>query len=399
VQAVAQRSLEEIYAEIVERLRTRHAEIEQAIYLRIQDAIPDSVGGRDSEYQTGMRAAIAAAVDYGLEGITHGPEWSGPIPLAAATQARRAARAGVSLGTVLRRYVAGHRRLGEFVAEEVDRAGLASHGPALQHLRRTQEALLEQVTAAIEHEYDEERERAARSPEQRRTDILHRLLAGEPVGPAALAELNYELDDAWHLGVIATGANVKKTLERLQAGLGCRLLSLPSGEDTVWAWLGGRRKLSPADLERALSKGVAVSLALGEPRRGIDGWRQTHQEAQAALLVARRRPHGVTHCADVPLEAALLLNETLARLLTETYLAPLDGMRNGGQTARETLRAYFQYGRNVSSAAFALGVARRTVENRLHQIEQRLERPLQACLTALDVALRLEALGARSDDS
>jgi hypothetical protein len=286
--------------------------------------------------------------------------------------------------------------------------------------------MLEALTAGIEHEYEEESKRAARSPEQRRAEILHRLLAGEPVGPAALAELDYEFDGAWHIGVIAVGMDMKKTLERLQAGLGCRLLSLPSDEQTVWVWLGSRRKLSPTALQRALSggegalsagerglsageralsagkpalsRGAAASFALGEPRRGIDGWRQTHQEAQAALLVARRRPHEITRCADVPLEAALLMNGSLARMLVETYLEPLDGMRGGGQTARETLRAYFQHGRNVSSTAFALGVARRTVENRLRQIERRLERPLQACLTALEVALRLEELGAGSDD-
>jgi DNA-binding PucR family transcriptional regulator len=169
----------------------------------------------------------------------------------------------------------------------------------------------------------------------------------------------------------------------------------------VWAWLGSQRKPSPTDLERALSGSTPASLALGEPRQGLDGWRQTHQEAQAALLVARRRPHEeVTRCADVPLEAALLLNGALATLLVETYLAPLNSMRGGGQTARETLRAYFQYGRNVSSTAFALGVARRTVENRLRQIELRLGRPLQTCLTALEVALRLEGLGgACADDA
>jgi sugar diacid utilization regulator len=181
----------------------------------------------------------------------------------------------------------------------------------------------------------------------------------------------------------------------LADGLGRQLLLVLCGEGTVWAWLGGRRHLAITDVERVLSANrvAGVSLAISEPRRGIDGWRQTHREAQAALAVALRIPPGLTRCADVPLEAALLKNPILARLLVEIHLSPLDSLRIGGPLARETLRAYIACNHNISSAAHKLEVTRHTVENRLHQIEQLFDRPFRTCLVSLELALRLEDLG------
>ncbi|MGH2853102.1 MAG: PucR family transcriptional regulator [Solirubrobacteraceae bacterium] len=389
------KSLEEIRADIIGRLRLRRSEIEQAIHARIQDAVPNPVDGEDPEYQAGVLAAIREVLNYSLEGIKRGPEWLGPIPPAAAAQARRAACADVSLGTILRRYVAGHGGLGEFIAEEAECSGLSSHGSVLHHLRRTQEALLEHLTATIEHEYIQEQERVASSPEQRRMETVRKLLSGETVAPAELAELDYEFHTSWHLGVIATGAGAERALRGLEISLGCKLMPVSRGEGTVWAWFGGQRKLAVTDIERLLSANgtVGVSLAIGEPGKGVSGWRDTHQEAQVALLVALRKPQRLTRCADVLLEAAMAQNEALAGLLVKTYISPLTNLRKDGQPARETLRAYFAHDRNVSCTAGALKVVRRTVENRLHEVEQILGRPLHTCLAGLEIALRLEELG------
>lgn len=138
---------------------------------------------------------------------------------------------------------------------------------------------------------------------------------------------------------------------------------------------------------------------MGEPRRGIDGWRLTHTEAQAALLVARRKPPGLVRCSDVVLEAAVLQHSAMVSSLMETFLSPLDGLGYRGQSARDTLRAYFDTKRNVSSTAQRLGVVRNTVESRLREIEEILGRPLHSCSAQLEVALRLEMLGEDDTDA
>lgn len=373
------------------RLRLRHTAIEEVIYARICDpATFGSAGSEDAEYLAGLRGTVAAVVDYVLTGIEQGEEWAGPIPLAAVVQARLAARSGVSLNTLVLRYIAGHRLLGEFVNDEADRAGYSSHGHALHQLRRAQESLLERLTAALTGEYQKEHERMARSPEQCRRELVQRLLTGDPVD---FSGLNYEFD-VWHLGVIAVGTGAEKVLRALANGLDRRLLVVSGGERTVWAWLGGRLKPAIEDIERRLSTGGVAggAIAVGEPQRGIDGWRLTHREAQVALPVALNRPQTVTRCADVPLEAALLRHELLASLLVKNYLSPLSSQKDGGAVLRDTLRAYFAKECNAAKAGIALGVDRHTVGRRLHTIEEALGRLIPTCRAELEIALRLEEL-------
>jgi sugar diacid utilization regulator len=334
-----------------------------------------------------LRASVAGALDYILVGIERGEEWSGPILSVALAQAQRAARSGVGLETVLLRYAAGHRRLVGFVMAEA-----AEFAPeVLRQVLDMQGLLLERLMAQVSLEYRREAERAGRSLEQRRAELARRLLAGEPL---ATAELGYELD-AWHLGVIATGVGAREVLRELAQGADRQLLLVSRGEETVWAWLGSRRRLSVADVDRLASAAEppGVSLAIGEPGWGLDGWRLTHHQAQAALLVALRSQNRVTRYGHVALVAAVLRDDVLARWLLDTFLSPLEGQRDGGAALRETLRRYFAAGHNVSRAADELDVTRQTVEQRLKTVGQLLGRALPTCLAELEVALRLEELG------
>jgi hypothetical protein len=380
---------------VVGGLCARREEIEQAIFTHVRTVVPDTVGDGDVEYVAGLRAAVAASLEFVLAGIERaetrsrdlGPE---PVPSAAVAQARRAVRSGVSLGTVLRRYTAGYALLGDFVAQEAESAAV---GGGLRRLLGAQASSLERLTAAVAEEYACELDRAARSPERRRLELVRELLAGG-AEPERADELGYELV-GWHLGVVATGAGAARALDGLRAVSGWRMLSLAHGEQTVWAWFaGGQRRLPAQELERLVQAAgsTGVSLAVGEPGRGLAGWRLTHQQAQAALLVALRRPQPVTRYADVALLAAALKDETLTRALLDIYLAPLADSHESGSVLRETLHAYCAAGRNISSTAAAVGVARSTIESRLRTIEERLGRTLHPYPAELQVALNLDRL-------
>lgn len=395
-------SLGEVRAGIAERLLARRSEIEETIFARIRDAAFGHVGDEEAEYVAGLHTVVGAAVEFGVTAIEQGEEEVAPIPLAAVEQAHRAARFGVSLDTVLRRYIAGHGLLADFIMEEADRSDFSGSEAVLRHeLRTRQTPVLERLTATIIEEYNQELERMGRSPEQRRGEIVRELLAGKRLDSGDPAKLDYDFD-AWHIGVIATGESVGEFIRGVQAALGCKRLAVLHDASTTWVWFGRQRKLTAADVKRlSVERPTDVSLATGEPRRGIEGWRVTHQEAQAALLVALCKPPGLTRYSDVLLEAAVLQQEVLATSLVETFLSPLNGLGYRGQTARETLRAYFEAKRNVSSTAHRLGVVRNTVESRLREIEERLGRPLHTCSAQLEVALRVEALSdfARADKS
>ncbi len=233
----------------------------------------------------------------------------------------------------------------------------------------------------------------ARAPEQRLKEIVGRLLAGESVDPTEMAELRYDIHAPWHLGLVAAGAQVENIIGSLKPSLGRRLLAVPQGDGIVSVWFSEQQRPELAEIERMLSPNQCpgISVAIGEPREGIDGWRQTHREAQAALLVALHEPHRFARYAECHFLAAAHQIDTLAKSLQQKYLIPLRRERDGGAMLRKTLRAWVDTDGYVSSAAKILQVDRHTVENHIRTVEKLTGRPLRrSCLSELDVALHLE---------
>jgi hypothetical protein len=295
--------------ELSRRLRSREADILEAVLAQVRAVAPDAVSPRDERLETGLREMVAACVD----------------------------------GTL---------------------------------------AILEGAEPGY-------------SSERRRAEIVRRLLAGEPADTHELAELGYEVD-AWHVCVVATGPSCERAVRRLQAGLGRQLLCVASGEQAVLAWLGGQRRPADTDVERLLSarEHADACVAVSEPARGLDGWRQAYREAKRAALVAGYRPRRFTRYRDVALEAAALEDEALAASLIRTYLSPLDDGRGGGAIRRRVLRALFEAEHNKSSAANALRVDRDTVHRHVKEIERRLGHRLHERRAEVEIALRLvELLG------
>lgn len=345
----------------------------------------------DPEYVDGLRAAVVAAIDYGLAGVEDGEGRPPPVPVALLSQVRLAVRNAVSLDTVLRRCFAGYTLFGDFLVEEAEQSGLPRD--ALKCLLRSQATLFDRLVSAVTDEHSREQERQGQlaiTIEQRHAERIKRLLAGELPDTSDFA---YDFA-AHHLGAIAKGPGVGEALRELAKLLDRRLLTVRHGGDTEWAWFGGRHEVDLEKVEHQVSASwrPEVALAIGEPGEGLGGWRLTHQQARAALPIALRSPADVVRYADVALVASMLQDNVLATSLRQLYLAPLQRDRDGGRVARETLRAYFEADRNAASAAALLGVSRQAVSKRLQSIERMLARPLGACANELDAVLRLEEL-------
>lgn len=370
-------------------LRQRQSEIEQAVLTRVM-AVPDPPRILEPEYAEGLRAAVAAAVEFGLAAVEAGDEGFPPLPISLLAQARLAARAGVGLDTVLRRYVAGYVVLGDFILEEAEADGRL-RVPDLQRLLRAHASLFDRLLATVSADYAREADGRLSAPGRRRAERIKRLLDGELID---LSELEYDFDE-WHTGTIASGRGANALVGELGAALDCRLLVVRPDEVTTWAWLGARRPVDPSELEGLVSATATerVAVAVGGAGRGIEGWRRTHLQAAAALPVALRGKAPLTLYSEVALLASALRDDLLVASLRESFLAPLERERDGGRAARETLRAFLAAGRNVSSAAAALGVNRHTVTSRLRAIEERIGAPLDSCAADIELALELEALG------
>ena len=71
-------SPESVGVGVAMRLRLRRSAIEEVIFARIRDPVSfGSAGSEDAEYLAGLRATVAAVVDYVLTGIEQGEEWQG----------------------------------------------------------------------------------------------------------------------------------------------------------------------------------------------------------------------------------------------------------------------------------------------------------------------------------
>jgi hypothetical protein len=379
-------------APLGDRLRARRGELEQETLARIA-AIADP-GAADPAYLTGLRAALTAALDYGLAAIGAPEREPKPVPVQLLTQARLAARSGVSLEAVLRRYAAGHSLLADTLLDEAAAVGIgaAELKPALSGLA----GRYDRVVAAVSEEYERARESDAepRSPERRRYGLLCRLLRGERLD---LGELGYDFD-GHHLALVASGATAAEALAGLGDHFDRRLLLAEPDEQSAWAWLGGRQPFDERDIESLASVKwpERVAVGCGVAGKGLGGWRLTHRQAVASLSVAERVPQALVHYADAALLASALHDDLLLTSLDQLYIAPLSAERDQGSTAKETLRAYLAAAGNASSAAAALGVNRRTVASRLAAIEERLGRSVDAAAAEIETALRLDEVGAFS---
>ncbi len=380
------RSVEDACSQLASGLRERLSELEAELATRVE-AIASPREVADPTYLHSLRTALPEGLEYGLAAIELGERHAPEVPPALLAEARQSARAGVALETLLRRHSAANALLGDALIEQAE--AVDAPGSALRRLLRRHATAHDRLLEAVADEHAREAKSWPSSSAERRRERVKSLLAGELVDGS---ELGYDLD-GHHLALMARGEGSPDALRALAGGLDRRLLAVRREEEPVWAcWLGGTR---PLDAERAAGALGEMSLdgvfvTIGEPGEGLSGWRLSHRQAKAALPIAERREQPVLRYADVAVLASMLRDDLLTTSLRRLYLEPLDGGRDGGRVARETLRAYFAAGRNVSSTAAALGVDRRTVTNRIRAVEGLLGRPLAEIATDLETALRLE---------
>jgi len=275
----AEPAVAEARARVVARLRAWRLETDAAIFARVRDLAPGAAGLEDAEYMAGLRTAVAAALEYVLEGIERGEnEGSPPIPATPATpptpaipsspptppipaatlaQARRAARAGVSLETVLRRYVAGLAILEGFVvqAAEQEEQDLVPATHVLRDVLAKMAALVDRLITAVSHAYGDEIERAGHPPAPTPARASPRRAAG-PRRDRIIE------------------AMVELAAERGFAGVSVRLLTARAGVSTrtFYEEFDGLRECFEAVLDLALERaGGLIMQAYAREERWQDG--------------------------------------------------------------------------------------------------------------------------------
>jgi hypothetical protein len=362
-------------------LRANRAEILEAVAARITaiERARSSAG-----YKYGARELVEIAVDYAIGGLESDAEV--PIPESFTTRAQQAACDRVGLELVFRHLVSAQAILVDFTMRAVEDAGAAAP-PLRSHLQAIAGCFDGLIAVVSEAHASRVR---VQVHEARQLRQVTKLLEGEFL---ETPDLDYRLD-GYHVGVIAGGPGAEAVIQAAARKLGCRLLLLRNDERTLWAWFGTSAKLRSDDLEIVDDRESTSqsTISIGEPGADLSGWRLTHEQAQAALPIARQTNSNVVRYGEVMILAATLRDNLLARSLREIFLAPLAEERGGGSALGETLRAYLAADHNASSAAARLGVDRHTVASRIRQVERSIKRPLHTCLAELQAALDLEDL-------
>lgn len=270
-------------------------------------------------------------------------------------------------------------------------------------LRRATRIVLDfmnEQTAQTERQYLSEQRQVTTSSTAMAISLARRLLDGpETLGPgdveAISRRLRYQVDNRWHLGVVAwSQVNPTPDLQGLATQAKATLqdwgaastLVLPHSHSMVWAWGGfpakpdaGARPASavhssPGTVTPGLGHGVSV----GTVAAGLEGFRSTHREAITARSVAETcptLPRAEVRFEDVRLLALLLQDRSLAQNFAARELGGLVGQDPRVLEIRNTVRAFLDT-HSPQAVARELHIARNTVSYRLKQAEVLVGRDL-----------------------
>jgi AcrR family transcriptional regulator len=272
----------------VVRLRSRRSEIDEAIFARVSDQWFDRTGSNDPEYVAGLREAGVAALEYVFEGAERWGEFLEPVPTEVLEQARRAARVGVGLETVLRRYLAGYAVLERFVMQEAQRDRSPVQADMLGEALGILSGLVDRLVTAVSSAYSRETEWQGAEPSkaERGKEALGSGGVAAPKNAAGLGSLRVDSR------VAASGTQRERVLQAIVEVVAERgVAGAPIGAIVERARVSRPTfyKLFPGGLE----DGVVAVMYMGLERvatlasgvlEGADRWQDGMRAALAVVL-------------------------------------------------------------------------------------------------------------------
>lgn len=313
--------------------------------------------------------------------------------------ARTVARRGLGLGVLTQLYHAVHRAMRRFMETMVGRRSSLPpefRAELIVTMWDQTSELMNSLLQDLSDTYSREREEILRGAFSLRMQTLRQILDGAHLeSEAATLCLSYPVHrwstafTLWTDGdhFVDTTSLEPLALRLARSADPIDMLCHPSGAHAVWVWMASG---SDAELEidpSLLPLGVLV--ALGQPARGVAGFRQTHQEAQAAQQIVTRslRPRPITRYREVEIVSMLA---TRPQSMSVFMGRELVGMLDDDETSRklrQTLRALLSHAGNTEAAARQLGVHKNTVRYRVQQIEHRLGKRIDKRAVSTELAL------------
>ena len=398
-------------AEIASRLHDRLADVTSEIHRSLEDQISELRGDLRIEelLETSVEANVhtmlnALRYDIAVERVE--------APTAALEYARRLAQHGVPVNALVRAYRLGQRRINELIFAELRATDIPEP---------TRVAVLEAITAALFEYidwmsqqvvtvYEAERERWLENQNSLRALRVREVLDAHKSidADAATTSIRYPL--RWHhLGLVmwySEAGPEGDQLARLQrflrelgesAAAAASPLFVAADRSCGWGWLPYRAAVSDvvAKVRRfTLARPGSPSVAIGAMANGVEGFRNSHREAETArsvAMIARRPEPTVIAVTDPGLSVVARLGDDVARTRdwVAAVLGDLAADNENDARLRETLRVFLGCGSSYKVAAEELNLHFNSVKYRVGRAIARRGREIGS--DRLDVELALLA--------
>jgi DNA-binding PucR family transcriptional regulator len=383
----------------------RQVELTHDIWRRITASLPELRD--DDTLEKLLNSSVAENVTTVVHALEHGTVIDNvDAPAAAHEYARRLAQREISIILLARTYRIGHA---QFLATCVEEAAARSYDGAvtaavIARIVAVSFDYIDRVVEQVITTYQRERDQWLLTRAAGRAARVRALLADDDADvDVAESALGYRLRRK-HLGVVAwlageSGAVPGLTrLEQVAAQAARALeargrpLFVPRDEALAWIWLplASDAEISREMLEVAFDDGTgSVRVAVGEPAIGLDGFRQTHDQAQRTYGLALAASPGahVTTFTEVGALALICADQDAARRWVIATLNDLAIDDEPRARLRETLKVYLTTG-SYTVTAERMMLHKNTVQYRVRKAEEALGVPIGERRADLELALR-----------
>jgi DNA-binding PucR family transcriptional regulator len=374
-------------AETAMQMNDRLVELSSFIRGALEDEIPELRG--DARTIELLGASVEGNVDTLLHALRHDIAVERvEAPTAALEYARRLAQHGVPVNALVRAYRLGQRQLNDLVFHAVREADISpiTRLAALEAITTTLFEYIDWISQQVVAVYEEERERWLENQNSIRALRVREVVAGKAKVDVDATSDSIRYPLRWHhLAVVmwysdegARGdelARLQRFLRELGQAteVGSNPLFAAADQTTGWGWLPYRS--APPNAVEAVrhfagKRADPPSVAIGTVASGVDGFRRSYREAQAARAVAvagGANRATVIAASDPGLAAAALLGGDIgaARVWVTDVLGELSADTENDARLRETLRIFLRCGSSYKQAAEELDLHFNTVKYRI----------------------------------
>ena len=398
-------------AEVARRLHARLADASSAIFQSLEDQIPELRG------DARLMELLGASVEGNVDAVLHALRYDIAVerveaPTAALEYARRLAQQGMPVNALVRAYRLGQRRMNELVFAELHSIEIPEpmRVGVIEAITATLFEYIDWMSQQVVTVYEGERDHWLENQNSLRALRVREVLAAHKTVDvdAATTSIRYPL--RWHhLGLVLWYPDVGAEgdeLARLQrflrelgepAGAAAAPLFVAADRTCGWGWLPYRAEAAdaPAKVRQfALARPDSPSVAMGTMADGVEGFRQSHRDAQTArsvAVIAKRPAPTVVSATDPGLSVVARLGGDVAgtRDWVATVLGGLATDNENDARLRDTLRVFLACGASYKMAAEELNLHFNSVKYRVGRAVARRGQEIGS--DRLDVELALLA--------